>query len=172
MSKIRRTSFYRDLILLAAGGLLAIVGALVNTYVTTKNEAKMWERRTQFELKQKLFNQRIKLIERTIKIFNKSALVEFYNQGAKSTKAKMTLGDKFIDLHTEFWAVMSLNCIYFGPEVKKSYKLILNKSGRWWKLDSNLKDEYLSNMQKELKLDFQYKHKNQASPEKAKAGES
>ncbi|BEO42323.1 hypothetical protein SMQE13_16740 [Serratia marcescens] len=59
-----------------AGALMAFLGALSGSYLTSYFEQKNWEERFVLEQKKKVLEKRIELIESTVRVFNRAATVE------------------------------------------------------------------------------------------------
>jgi hypothetical protein len=148
--------FRRELTLLLLGAALALVGSYCNALLSNKMEKENWEQRTQFEAEQKILGERIKLVERTAQIMNKIDYLElnYLIESGKTDLAKIGAGklEDIIDhrkivaeLNSEFLTVVSLNNIYFGPQVREAQKKLFdatNNETPWWRTDENLRDNY------------------------------
>lgn len=164
MSGDARVPFFKEVVLLIIGGLLTVGGTLLGVYLNNKNEREEWERRAQFQLDQSILDQRVKLAERTAKILNQVDLLElnYLVEGGKATLAKHGQGElediivyrkAVAELNSEFFAVSSLNNMYFGPEVKEASRNILAATGdevHWWQVSSDLRQKYLDAISGEM----------------------
>ena len=164
MSEQNRVPFFREIALLIIGGLLTVSGTLLSSYMTNKNEEERWEKRNQLEFNKQVFEQRIKLVERTVKIINKSDLANFHYI-AENGKIELGLLGKgepdsiienrkvIAELNSEFLAVLSLNNIYFGPKVVEASKELIastSEGSPWWKAEEETKQKYINAMYEEL----------------------
>lgn len=168
MSEKERISFFRELYLVFLGGLLALAGTIANSYFIKSYEDRAWEQRTEFQMKQEVLTQRVKLVERTAKILNKVDILElnYLVEDLKTSLAKLGQGklEDLIDhrevvaeLNSEFLTVVSLNSYYFGPAVREAGKNIMDATDdeiRWWQTDEKLRQAYLDALNSEIILGF------------------
>jgi hypothetical protein len=163
-SSSQNSSFKKEVVFLLIGAALALFSSITTLHLSNKHSSKLWLAKTKFHTSQKIFDERIKLIERTVKILNKVDLLDlnYIIEDGKTELARSGIGNfeeiitnrKVVtELNSEFMTVASLNNIFFGPKTKQSMKNILKTTTdeiHWWEVEQKLIDQYVKALSSEL----------------------
>jgi hypothetical protein len=143
---------------------LVFFGAIIGVVLTSYFNHNDWEERVNYERQSKIFEEKMKLIERTTSIFAKIPAADDYFTNyfrIKIDTTKNKLGDKTIetdlanklaDIRSELWTVLLLDQLYFGDSTKIKINNILGKSKEyyWWKIPEEKYNEIIQTMTSEL----------------------
>jgi hypothetical protein len=144
--------------------LLAFLGALLGTFLSGYMQESLWKKKTTYEERRLILNERIKLIDRFSKIINMRpkvrTLQEFTELQADIAKLNascikkgktggldkkecfpqeniievMKLTNERAELNAEFASTMQLVVVHFGPKTLKAAESY-SKIGAWWEAD-------------------------------------
>jgi len=178
-------SFRDKLILAIIVAVLSFGGASAGTLISGRLEIEKWRRETKYNSAQAIFNKRIDLIDRTVRIFNKAIAVKAVNTDLQSTlklataRSLESLGSKkptyknaefrsdmdhiiqsrsqLSDSIAEFSSLTSLDSLFFGPKTVTAIGELRKsyKEDDWWNADHTAMQAVLNAMGEELKLNIE-----------------
>jgi hypothetical protein len=158
---------------------ITLATSLAGTVLGGKFNQWQWERQSAVDQKRAIFEQRVKLIERTSVIINSApraqALQARLELDANLAQLKLACADpskkgvqvpdhckrelnmdstqatqqEQVKLMAEFSSTLQLAALYFGPKTRSAIAVIPPKT-QWWKVDDSILREILRSMADEL----------------------
>jgi hypothetical protein len=145
-----KSQLRQNLMLALITAVLAFVGSAGGILITSAQQRADWERSTGFDMRQKLLDTRVDLIERTVRVMsqaNTARVLASQSEGAASLREDT---DALMALNSEFAATLALDTIYFGPQTKQAVNAVLQTKDRWWDADESLRRALVAALSAEL----------------------
>jgi len=146
-----KSQFRQSLILALITAVLAFVGSAGGILITSAQQRADWERSTGFDMRQKLLDTRVDLVERTVRIISQTntarALASPTEAGGNTLREDR---EALMALNSEFAATLALDAIYFGPQTKQAVSAMLQAQDRWWEADEALRRNLVAALSSEL----------------------
>jgi len=140
-------------IILAAGSPI-LVTHLNNQFNVEKQQIdyKYQMKKRQLETQDKVVDKRIELIEKTSKLVGQAAgvsdLFRTYIKNIDNPEKEMS--EKLAKYNGEYYSVISMDQIYFGPETQKAINELSKEDGAWWNKSKDKYNNLLSSMYGEI----------------------
>jgi len=141
-------------------GLLGvIIGAVLTTYLSNDLANKSWVKQVNYEEKKTISNKRIELIDKTASVFAKSpGISDIWSSYLKDLDKNefeiknIELSEKLAQYNSEYYSVISLDHLYFGPKTKAVIDELGKEDKPWWQKNKDLTDKLLTTLIEELNI--------------------